>query len=68
VEEKGRDFRYNGVLDIGVEWLCSLSGGVLRFAPFLTCKLAELEPSLWGIAMGNAHGYPVNANVPWVAN
>jgi hypothetical protein len=33
-------------LDIRVEWLCSLSGGVLRFAPFPTCKLAGLVPSL----------------------
>ncbi len=30
------------------EWLCSWSGGALHFAPFPTCKLAELEPSFWG--------------------
>ncbi len=31
-----------------VEWLGILSGGALRFAPFLTCKLARLEPSFCG--------------------
>lgn len=25
------------------QWLCSLSGGALRLAPFPTCKFAELE-------------------------
>jgi hypothetical protein len=38
LEEKGRDLSYHGVVDIRVEWLCSSSGGVLRFAPFLTAS------------------------------
>jgi hypothetical protein len=46
LEEKGRDLSYHSVVDIRVEWLCSLSGGVLRFAP--SCTLAGLEPSFWG--------------------
>jgi hypothetical protein len=35
LEKKGRDLSYHSVVDIRVEWLCNLSGGVLRFAPFL---------------------------------
>jgi pimeloyl-ACP methyl ester carboxylesterase len=38
----------NRVVDNRVEWLCGLSGGALRFAPFPTCKLAGVEPSCWG--------------------
>src|SRR5438876_7998557 len=48
LEGKGRDLSYHSVVDNRVEWLCSLSGGVLRFALFLTCKLAGVEPSCWG--------------------
>ncbi len=46
-EEKSRDLSCYSVVDIRVEWLCSLSGGALRFAPFLTCKLAGLELPPW---------------------
>ena len=33
--EKGRDSSYHSVVDVRVEWLCSLSGGALRLPPFL---------------------------------
>ncbi len=38
--------------DNRVEWLRILSGGALRFAPFPTCKFAELELSIQGLRVG----------------
>ncbi|CAN5868629.1 hypothetical protein BH18ACI4_BH18ACI4_13780 [soil metagenome] len=47
-QEKGRNLSLT-VLWNRVERLCSLSGGALRFAPFLPCEFGALELSIEGL-------------------
>jgi hypothetical protein len=42
LEEKGRDLSYQSLVYNRVEWLYCLSGGALRFAPFLQITLWSL--------------------------